>query len=203
MSTFAAAAAYNTTTRAAAAAAASLATPRLAARCAVANPVASTSYLSPSPASTPRRPFSSSPTSHGVPRAARTAVRSPTEVRDEAISSRYITLVKSEGGLSTEPISLRDLLNQIDRKESFIVQVAEGSSDGPSRYPICKIVDKKMAYEKAKELKNRVKSKASLQKNKKMSIQTTWLVTNNDLAHRIKTIARHFQKRGKVSRAWW
>ncbi|PWN30693.1 hypothetical protein BDZ90DRAFT_20694 [Jaminaea rosea] len=134
------------------------------------------------PLAVAHRHFSSSRSNHAA------------DLRDEDIPSRMISLVLPEGGLSEKPVDLRKLLRDIDRKESFVVQVAEG---GEGRYPICKIINKKAAYEKAKDLKNRVRSKTSQERNKKMNLQLTWLVTENDLEHKVKTASRHFHKRGK------
>ncbi|KAI9678631.1 MAG: hypothetical protein M1817_005688 [Caeruleum heppii] len=109
-------------------------------------------------------------------------------VRDEEITSRFVQLVGADGKLES-PVSRISVLSDLDRTQSFLVQVAPATDDGQP--PICKILPKK-------EVRERERAKAKPSKTPHQVIKTlemSWAIDGNDLGHRLKR-AQDFLAKG-------
>jgi len=107
---------------------------------------------------------------------------------DDEIPFNFVRLVDPESG-SLRPLApLAPILDSIDRKTHHVELVV----DAPD--PIVKIVNKREAREKYKELRKRAQAAARAQVRKE--IQVTWGVAAGDLAHKLEKV-RHELMGGK------
>ncbi|CAG8732330.1 2571_t:CDS:1, partial [Dentiscutata heterogama] len=84
----------------------------------------------------------------------------------------YVKFVNQEGKLEGI-ISVKKLLATIDREKYWLVEVE--SNENP---PICKLIEKKLAYEKRKK---QIQNTPIVTKE----LQMTWKVDDHDLMHKI------------------
>ena len=115
--------------------------------------------------------------------------------RDEGIASRLVHLVESDGSI-LPPAPLKRVLDSIDRKNHFLVQVADARddlnegeatsqpavSDEELRAPVCKVMSKAAYYALVKA---RGKKPAKNYHNVIKQIEINWAVNGHDLAHRM------------------
>ncbi|KAF9782333.1 hypothetical protein BJ322DRAFT_983883, partial [Thelephora terrestris] len=107
---------------------------------------------------------------------------------DDDIPFNLVRLADPESGSLHPLASLKTILRSIDRKTHHVELV----SDRPD--PIVRIVNKKEAREKYKELRKRAQAAARAQVRKE--IQVTWGVAPGDLAHKLEKV-RHELVGGK------
>ncbi|CAG8776113.1 22348_t:CDS:2 [Dentiscutata erythropus] len=84
----------------------------------------------------------------------------------------YVKFVNQEGKLEGI-ISVKKLLATIDREKYWLVEIE--SNENP---PICKLIEKKLAYEKSKK---QIQNTPIVTKE----LQMTWKVDDHDLMHKI------------------
>jgi translation initiation factor IF-3 len=107
---------------------------------------------------------------------------------DEEIPARRIQIVDPETDSLQPPVRLRDVLSTLDRKGFRIVCVTQPpTGDWKEEWiPVCKIEDKKAAYEAEKEKKKVKQQKAAAEGTK--TLELNWAIDANDLGHRMKKI---------------
>lgn len=126
-------------------------------------------------------------------------------VVDEAIRSRYINLVNTDG--FHPAIALRDVLHTFDRTVYHLVQVAPGSTnngppspDDPASLPTCKLQSKQELREQQKvklALKNKAKTKGGAGVGgPSKQLEINWAIDANDLRHRL-TRMKEFLGQGR------
>lgn len=122
------------------------------------------------------------------------AVARANTFQDEDIVATKVLLINYETGeLSKDPVSPREILARIDRNRFILRQVADARDGLP---PVCKLMSKKDLFARAKsQSKAKTKSQTAVQKR----ISITWLVTPNDLSHKIKQARKALAKGGKGS----
>ncbi|KAK4056905.1 hypothetical protein OIO90_002155 [Microbotryomycetes sp. JL221] len=130
---------------------------------------------------------------------ARRPLKRDTQIKDEQIPFKQITLVNPETSQLMPPASLRTILNQLDRTRFSILLV-----DKSHEPPICKILDKKQQYEKQKA-KDKAKKEAAQSTGSGASssatpkeIQLTWSTTAHDLSHKLNKAKDMLAKGSKV-----
>jgi translation initiation factor IF-3 len=102
-----------------------------------------------------------------------------------------VQVVNEEGNLD-EPQKLLDVLASFDRNKFFCIQVAAAA--GPSKPPICKILNKKEYRESEKAKIKAAKSAAQSTKQ----VELNWAIDAHDLQHRLKQLATFLDKGRKV-----
>jgi translation initiation factor IF-3 len=146
---------------------------------------------SPSPSSL--RPFSTSLPTRLPPRK---AVKDGT-LRDEDIPHSTVVLVDPSTGTLLPPSTVRSLLASLDRTR-YAIQLANPSHDPP----ICRLVDKKALYDKArdKKAKDQEKAKAptSAASQPPREVHFTWGVSAHDLEHKLKKGKEFLEKGGRI-----
>ena len=126
-------------------------------------------------------------------------------VVDEAIRSRYINLVNTDG--FHPAVTLRDVLHTFDRTVYHLVQVAPGSTDNgppspddPASLPTCKLQSKQELREQQKiklALKNKAKTKGGAGVGgPSKQLEINWAIDANDLRHRL-TRMKEFLGQGR------
>ena len=126
-------------------------------------------------------------------------------VVDEAIRSRYINLVNTDG--FHPAVALRDVLHTFDRTVYHLVQVAPGSTDNgppspddPASLPTCKLQSKQELREQQKiklALKNKAKTKGGAGVGgPSKQLEINWAIDANDLRHRL-TRMKEFLGQGR------
>lgn len=109
---------------------------------------------------------------------------------DDEIPFNLVRLADSESG-SLHPLApLKTILSSIDRKTHHVELVA----DRPD--PIVRIINKKEAREKYKELRKRAQAAARAQARKE--IQVTWSAAPGDLAHKLGKVRQELVGGKKV-----
>ncbi|KAI9790716.1 MAG: hypothetical protein M1816_004857 [Peltula sp. TS41687] len=105
--------------------------------------------------------------------------------RDEEIRGPMIHLVNSEGTLDP-PTSLRSVLLSIDRRESYVLQVAEPQ---PDMLAVCKIKNKQEVYrrERARRQAQKTRRKTNPALMAK-ELELNWAIDANDLGHRLNKL---------------
>ena len=91
-----------------------------------------------------------------------------------------VHLVDNEGKLS-RPLPVAGVLESLDRRQNFLVQVAAPTSDGPMLWPVCRIMEKAKVREAEKA---RLKP-AKRPQNVVKQLELNWAIDRNDLAHRM------------------
>ncbi|KAL4956712.1 hypothetical protein BDW69DRAFT_157877 [Aspergillus filifer] len=115
------------------------------------------------------------------------------EVKDDLISSEWVRVVNENNKLQ-EPERLRDVLDNIDRKTYFLLQVAP--PDG-NMLPICKIVNRHEHYRRAKEQAKALKAARITQASVKQ-IELNWVIDDHDLTHRLSKMKSFLEKGRQV-----
>ncbi|CAD0105753.1 unnamed protein product [Aureobasidium uvarum] len=105
---------------------------------------------------------------------------------DEEIPARRIQLVDPVTDSLQPPTRLRDLLSTIDRKAFRIICVTAPPTGNWAEewIPVCKLEDKKAAYEAEKEKKKLKQQKTAAEGTK--TLELNWAIDANDLGHRMK-----------------
>lgn len=105
--------------------------------------------------------------------------------RDEDIPYKTIVLVDPTTKALLPPSTLSSLLAALDR-DRFSIQLVDPSNDPP----ICRILDKKEAYQKAKEKKLKEAERAATQVanagGEVKEVHLTWGTSEHDLEHKLK-----------------
>ncbi|KAM0748097.1 hypothetical protein T439DRAFT_73656 [Meredithblackwellia eburnea MCA 4105] len=142
--------------------------------------------FSTSPLRTPLRPTS---TLSDVARPSSSKpLQKSNELKDELIPHQTICLVDPSTGSLLPSAKLKDILIQLDRSRFSILLV-----DPSHTPPICKILDKKEAYLKQQQKKEKAKAKAVEKEASPAShageppkeVHLTWGVTRHDLNHKL------------------
>ncbi|GAA5912850.1 uncharacterized protein JCM6883_004853 [Sporobolomyces salmoneus] len=124
-------------------------------------------------------PLLSKPPSKGPPQ------KGSKVARDEDIPYRTVVLVDPTTKSLLPPSTLSSLLAALDR-ERYAIQLVDPSNDPP----ICRILDKKEAYQKAKEKKLKDAERAATQianaGGEIKEVHLTWGVSEHDLEHKLK-----------------
>ena len=128
-------------------------------------------------------------------------------VVDEAIRSRYINFVDTDGFHPAVP--LRDVLHTFDRTVYHLVQVAPGSTnngppspDDPASLPTCKLQSKQELREQQKvklALKNKAKTRGGAGVGgPSKQLEINWAIDANDLRHRLARMKEFLGQGRKV-----
>ncbi|GAA5958473.1 hypothetical protein JCM21900_001481 [Sporobolomyces salmonicolor] len=130
------------------------------------------------------RPFSSRPPLSKAPAASPS--RSASKIlKDEDIPHRTIVLVDPTTKALLPPSTLSSLLAALDRTR-YAIQLVDPAHDPP----ICRILDKKEVYQKAKDKKakdaERAANTAIASGGETKEVHLTWGVTPHDLNHKLK-----------------
>ncbi|GAA5881947.1 hypothetical protein JCM16303_003479 [Sporobolomyces ruberrimus] len=106
-------------------------------------------------------------------------------LRDEDIPHRTVVLVDPATKSLLPPSTLSSLLAALDR-DRYAIQLVDPANDPP----ICKILDKKEAYQKAKDKKAKDAERAATQVanagGELKEVHLTWVVSEHDLEHKLK-----------------
>ena len=115
---------------------------------------------------------------------------------NEEIPARRIQIVDPETDSLQDPVRLRDVLNRLDKNLFRIVCVTQPpAGDWTEEWiPVCKIEDKKVAYEAEKEKKKVKQQKMAAEGTK--TLELNWAIDANDLGHRMKRM-QEFLGQGK------
>lgn len=165
------------------------------------------SHWTPSPTVLRSSPIASSSSSLLLARPASTSSSSNKKapqkspiLRDEDIPHPLITLVDPSTSSLLPPASLQDILVQLDRTRFSIALV-----DSKAEVPVCRIVDKKAEFERARAKKSSNKAttsdadapqpKAKAPAGPPKEVHLTWGVTPHDLGHKLSK-ARDFLAKG-------
>ncbi|KAL4945841.1 hypothetical protein BDV06DRAFT_183899 [Aspergillus oleicola] len=115
------------------------------------------------------------------------------EVKDDLINSDYVRIVNENNKLE-EPQRLRELLDGLDRKTYFVLQVAPPDGALP---PICKIVNRHEHYRRAKEHAKALKA-ARITRASVKQIELNWVIDDHDLSHRLGKMKSFLEKGRQV-----
>ncbi|KAH0377629.1 hypothetical protein KCU92_g9150, partial [Aureobasidium melanogenum] len=152
------------------------------------------SHLKPLiPTTTTTRTFSATPSQ---PAAGKRLPEKRKHLWDEEIPARRIQLVDPETDSLQPPTRLRDILSSIDRKSHRIICVTQPPAGNWTEewIPVCKLEDKKAAYEAEKEKKKLKQAKTAAEGTK--TLELNWAIDQNDLGHRMKRM-QEFLGQGK------
>ncbi|GAA5968908.1 hypothetical protein JCM11641_000775 [Rhodosporidiobolus odoratus] len=140
----------------------------------------------------PQRLFTTSRTALLPPKKA-----AKTVLRDEDIPHQLVVLVDPSTKSLLPPSTVRSLLASLDRSR-YHIQLVDASHD-PA---ICRIIDKKGEYDKAREKKakdaERAKSPASAANQAPREVHFTWGVSTHDLEHKLKKGKEFLSKGGRI-----
>ncbi|KAL9040396.1 MAG: hypothetical protein Q9214_004501 [Letrouitia sp. 1 TL-2023] len=129
-------------------------------------------------------------------------------LRDEAINAFEVQVVSPTGTL-LQPTSLGAALQQLDRKNDMLIQVAETihpsqahlpPPTSPSQHdtrrwiPVCKVMNKAM-HHKAEKEKSKIKKDAAATTK---TIEVSWGIGGHDLEHRMKRMEDFLMKGRRV-----
>jgi len=115
---------------------------------------------------------------------------------NEEIPARRIQIVDPETDSLQPPVRLRDVLAKLDKNLFRLVCVTQPpTGDWEEEWiPVCKIEDKKAAYEAEKEKKKVKQQKMAAEGTK--TLELNWAIDANDLGHRMKRM-QEFLGQGK------
>lgn len=116
---------------------------------------------------------------------------------DEEITAKVIYLVDPETNkILTEPRARFDILRSLNRNTHRLVQF-ESEHDG---IPVCKIVNKKEAYERERKQKQEAKERKKLEAAPKSlkTLELNWAMDPNDLGHRLDKVTEFLSEGRKV-----
>lgn len=108
--------------------------------------------------------------------------------RDEDIEQPVVQIVDSAGRL-TIPLSLKGILDSIDKKCSFVQLIKTDP-------PLVKIISKKMIFDK--ERVEKARARVSAKKNTHKEVQLTWGANSADQAHKIERMRMELEKGSRV-----
>ncbi|CAG7854255.1 SubName: Full=Uncharacterized protein {ECO:0000313/EMBL:CCA67503.1} [Serendipita indica DSM 11827] len=104
------------------------------------------------------------------------------------IPYKMVTVVQSDGKLSSQPIKLADLLREIDQSSHFVELVSSRDK------PIVKIQSKKETLDKQKALKEkRAATKVVIKE-----VHISWVISPGDLDHKLAQARQYFDKGYRV-----
>ncbi|GAA5843213.1 hypothetical protein JCM3766R1_006622 [Sporobolomyces carnicolor] len=131
------------------------------------------------------RPFTLTCAVAKGPASSRAPQKSTKIPRDEDIPHETIVLVDPTTKSLLPPSTLSSLLAALDR-DRYAIQLVDPSNNPP----ICRILDKKEAYQKAKEKKAKDAERAATQVANAggdvKEVHLTWGVSEHDLEHKLK-----------------
>jgi len=110
--------------------------------------------------------------------------------RDEDIQHRIVQLVDPETGRLTEPIPLRSILADLDRRTKYVELV----SSTPA--PLVKIFDKLAESRRSAEAQQ--KARAAARKAIQKEVQLTWNAAPGDLAHKLEKVRQELERGVRV-----
>lgn len=117
--------------------------------------------------------------------------------RDEDIPHTTVVLVDPTSKGLLPPSTVRSLLASLDRTR-YCIQLADASHDPP----ICRLIDKKELYDKAREKKStaqeKAKTPASAASSPPREVHFTWGVSAHDLEHKLKKGKEFLEKGGRI-----
>ncbi|SPO29380.1 uncharacterized protein UTRI_04891_B [Ustilago trichophora] len=146
-------------------------------------------------------------------------------IRDESIleKSTHVRLVDPKSGALAGPFHTKTILTKLDRSKFFLQQVAPPQ---PSRatvsydpdfppsnvdvsalvqFPICKLIDKKEEFDKARNAKRKSSSESSTTASApsgaagSKEVQLTWSVSPNDLSHKLSKARKEMIKGARIN----
>ncbi|SJX64312.1 uncharacterized protein SRS1_14960 [Sporisorium reilianum f. sp. reilianum] len=138
--------------------------------------------------------------------------------RDEAIIriSEYVRLVDPKTGSLAGPFNTRQILAKLDRTKFYLQQavpaqpsratVAYDPASPPAsvdpavlvQFAICRLVDKKEEFDRARNLKRKPDSAPAASSSSK-EVQLTWSVTPNDLAHKLGKAKKEMLRGARIN----
>jgi translation initiation factor IF-3 len=133
-----------------------------------------------------------------------------TQKWDEEITAKLIQLVDPETNqLPRDPVTQElidstrtryDVLNTLDRTTHRLVQLSPDEPDNRRFVPVCKIVNKKEAFDQEKRKKTQAKErhKESVKANTVKTLELNWAIDGNDLAHRLERVGEFLSDGRKV-----
>ncbi|KAI4214262.1 MAG: hypothetical protein LQ351_003347 [Letrouitia transgressa] len=148
------------------------------------------------------------PLGHAQPNVNTKLTTSRDPLRDEAINAFEIHIVSPTGNL-LPPTSLEAALQQLDRENDMLIQVAEtvhpsqahllppafpSQHDTRRRVPVCKVVNKAV-HRKAEKEKSKAKKDAAATTK---TIEVSWGIDGHDLEHRMKRMENFLMKGRRV-----
>ncbi|KAH9828859.1 Translation initiation factor IF-3, N-terminal domain [Teratosphaeria destructans] len=150
----------------------------------------------------PIRAFSSSPIS------LKTVTERRQQNYDEEIPFRRVYVVEADDKLSEIRMKW-DVLDSIDRKEYRLVQltVPDLDPDSPNYHPdprnfipVCRIENKREAYQREKERKAKSKEqkKGSARATSVKTLELNWAIDQNDLGHRLEKMEEFLSEGRRV-----
>lgn len=124
--------------------------------------------------------------------------------RDDEIRQAYVYITEDqidgeEGEVQlSELMELKSVLSGLDRKTQSLQVITEPEAGNPSgtRWPICRIVNKKEEHQKQQFEKQVQKKQRASAKQKE--IELNWAVAPHDLDHKLKQMQRFLAKGYKV-----
>lgn len=119
--------------------------------------------------------------------------------RDEEIEAFKVYIVRPGDDRLPELRLLSQVLGARERDEKgrptqFIQEVSPPSEERP--YPICKLCDKKAARD-AEEARRKA-AKANKLKSQSKQLEITWIISDNDLGHRMARLKEFLEKGWRV-----
>ncbi|MCJ1275085.1 hypothetical protein MMC21_002885 [Puttea exsequens] len=121
--------------------------------------------------------------------------------RDEEIQSFKVHLVDPESNKLTQPYLLTQVLNSLEkdakgRREQYLQEVGpmDRMADPPRWFPICKVFNKQKDREKELALKKA----ARLRKQTTKQLEFSWIMSDNDLDHRLGRLTEFLRKGFRV-----
>ncbi|GAA5830887.1 hypothetical protein JCM11251_001111 [Rhodosporidiobolus azoricus] len=118
-------------------------------------------------------------------------------LRDEDIPYQKVVIVDPATKSLLPPSTISSLLASLDRSR-YLIQLVDPSHDPP----ICRLVDKKEQYTKAREKKakevERSKAPSSAASGPPREVHFTWGVSAHDLGHKLKKGKEFLAKGGRV-----
>ena len=120
---------------------------------------------------------------------------------DERIAAPLIQLVDPTSGQLQGPFKPQDILAKIDRKAYLLVQVTKGAMDDSKQkkkewslrdLPICRLINKRMEYERQREKKKKPTSTQS------KALSLSWNVSDHDLSHKLSKARRELERGHQV-----
>ena len=129
----------------------------------------------------------------------RERLRADRPPRDEEIKAFKVYVVQSENSRLPDPLATYEVLQSRQRDErgrltQFLQEVAPAKPEEGRLYPVCKIIDKKMAREA--EIAKRKSSKEK--KIQIKQLEFSWTVTDNDMNYRLERLKEFLGRGWKV-----
>lgn len=149
---------------------------------------------------TPASPLVRRPTKKNAP-APRVAAKLGRLPRDDEIRIPFVFLKESsDDGVErlSEPLRVRDLLQQIDTKTHSLQVTHMPNPEDPDaiEWPVAVIINKKEELQRQQHEKEQRKKQAATNKEKELEIN--WSMTLHDLDHKVKNMKRFLAKGYRV-----